>query len=58
MGGEGAQRTGSSASGRRGVGKRVSFELFWGKGCELEKNLRFAMRTRLKREIFLRFGDK
>ena len=31
MGGEGERRTGSSASGRRGVGERVSFARFLGR---------------------------
>ena len=49
MGGEGTRRTGSSASGRRGVGEKEGFELFWGevrKKSKLEKSLRFAIGTR------------
>ena len=52
MGGEGARRTGSSASGRRGVGEWGSFELLRGKVGKREsfrKNLRFAIGTRLRR---------
>ena len=47
MGGEGARRTGSSASGRRGFGGKGEFCTFWGKEWgkrgKLKENLRFAM---------------
>ena len=62
MGGEGARRTGSSASGRRGVGEGlgegVCFGLLRGKRGKLGKNLRFAMGVGLGGDIFLRFGGK
>ena len=49
MGGEGARRTGSSASGRRGFreigGVLNFFGRKMGKRGKLEKNLRFAMGT-------------
>ena len=62
MGGGGARRTGSSASGRRGVGGRGEFGAFWsekwGKWDKLGENLRFAMGVGLGGDIFLRFGGK
>ena len=62
MGGEGARGTGSSASGRRGFGERVSFETFWeakwGKGGVWRKIYVLLWKMGQEREIFLRFENK
>ena len=58
MGGGGNRRTGSSASGRRGVGGRVSFELFGERSGEkgvIGEKSTFCYGDNLKKNIFSAF---